>query len=108
MMLITAIVEPSRVNRVKHALGLFEVRGLTASRVFVPSRPGRVEVYRGERWEVTMVPSTRLEILASNVDTPDLVHVIVRAAAGGDGQVWVTRVDHLVRIRTGELGLSAL
>ncbi len=108
MMLITAVLEPSRVDPVKAALQLFDVRGLTASQVFVPGGPGRVEIYRGERWVVSMVPRTRLEILASNDDVADLVHVIVRAAGGGDGLVWTTRVDHLVRIRTGEWGLEAL
>ena len=108
MVLITAVLEPSRVDAVKAALRLFDVRGLTATRAFVPSRPGRVEIYRGERWVVSMVPRTRLEILAGNDDATDLVHVIVRAADGGDGLVWVTRVDHLVRIRTGEWGLAAL
>jgi nitrogen regulatory protein P-II 1 len=108
MMLITAVLEPSRVDTVKAALRLFDVQGLTASRVFVPSRPGRVEIYRGERWVVSMVPRIRLDILASNDDTADLVRVIVRAADGGEGLLWLTRVDHVVRIRTGEWGLPAL
>src|SRR5262249_4474410 len=108
MMLITAVVEPSRVEPIEAALRLFDVPGLTVSEVQVPSRPGRVEVYRGRRWVVTMAPRVRLEILAGDDDVDDLVRVIVRAAGGGDGYLWVTRVDYLVRIRTGETGPSGL
>jgi nitrogen regulatory protein PII len=109
MMLITAVVAPSRVGTVKRALGLFGVRGLSESRAFVEVRPGaRVEVYRSTRWVVSMAPRVRLEVLSPNADTPDLVHVIARAVTGSDLQLWVTRVDHLVRIRTGEVGLEAL
>jgi len=109
MMLITAIVVPSRVAELKRVLGLFGVRGLSLSRAFVETRPGvRVEVYRAVRWEVSMAPRTRLQILSANVDMPDLVRVISRAVNGSDLDLWVTRVDHLVRIRTGEAGLDAL
>ncbi|HKT00618.1 MAG TPA: P-II family nitrogen regulator [Rugosimonospora sp.] len=112
MMLITAVVPPSRVDTVTRALALFGVRGLTLSHTFAPARPGAaVEVYRGSRWSKTFVPWVRLDILAPNVDTPDLVRVISRAAGKAhvsDVLVWVTRIDHLVRIRTGEVGLDAL
>jgi nitrogen regulatory protein P-II 1 len=108
MMLITAVVEPSRVDQIEAALRLFEVRGLTMSEVQVSSRAGRVEVYRGRRWVATMVPRVRLEILAGDDDTNDLVRVILRAAGGGDGYLWVSRVDYLIPIRTGDTGLPGL
>jgi len=107
MMLISAVLEPSRVDIVKRALQLFDVRGLTLSRVLVPVQGGDVEVYRGERWQATMHPRVRLDLLASNADTPDLARIVARAAQR-DVRVWVTRVDDLVRIRTGEHGLEAL
>jgi nitrogen regulatory protein PII len=108
-MLITAVVVPSRVEAVQRALRLFGVQGLTVSRIFVPIRPGvHVEIYRGARWDAALQPRVRLEILASDADTPDLVHVIWRAVEVSDVEVRVTRVDHLVRIRTGEGGLDAL
>jgi nitrogen regulatory protein P-II 1 len=107
MMLISAVLEPSRVDIVKRALQLFDVRGLTLSRVLVPVRNGEVEVYRGERWRATMHPRVRLDLLASNADTPDLARIVARAAQR-DVRVWVTRVDDVVRIRTGEHGLDAL
>jgi nitrogen regulatory protein P-II 1 len=109
MMLITAIVVPSRVRVVRRALALFGVRGLTQTRLFVELGPrSRVEVYRGAREVVSRSPRIRLEVLSTNADTPDLVRVITRAVTGSDLQLWVVRVDHLVRIRTGEVGLDAL
>jgi nitrogen regulatory protein P-II 1 len=108
MMLITAIVAPSRVVPVRRALSLFGVRGLSTTRVFGPARGGKVEVYRGARWTASLTPRVRLDVLSPNEDTRDLVRVISRAATGSDLELWVTRVDHLVRIRTGEVGLDAL
>jgi nitrogen regulatory protein P-II 1 len=107
MMLISAVLEPSTVDAVKQALLLFDVRGLTLSQVLVPVRRPGVEVYRAGRWRATMRPRVRLDLLASNADTPDLARVVARAAQR-DVCVWVTRVDDLVRIRTGERGLDAL
>jgi nitrogen regulatory protein P-II 1 len=107
MMLISAVLEPSRVDIVKRALQLFDVRGLTLSRVLVPVRQSAVEVYRGDRWRATMRPRVRLDLLASNADAPDLARVVARAAQR-DVRVWVTQVDDVVRIRTGERGLDAL
>jgi nitrogen regulatory protein P-II 1 len=107
MMLISAVLEPSRVNIVKRALLLFDVRGLTLSRVLVPARQADAEVYRGDRWRATLRPRVRLDLLASNADTPDLARIVARAAQR-DVRVWVTRVDDVVRIRTGEHGLDAL
>jgi nitrogen regulatory protein P-II 1 len=107
MMLISAVLEPSRVDIVKRALQLFDVRGLTISRVLVPVQNAGVEIYRSDRWRATMQPRVRLDLLASNADTPDLARIVVRAAQR-DVRVWVTRVDDVVRIRTGEHGLDAL
>ncbi len=112
MMLITAVVPPSRMEAITKALGLFGVHGLTVSHTFAPTRPGSaVEVYRGSRVSRAFVPWVRLDVVAPNADTPDLVRVISRAVgvvAASDVLVWVTRIDYLVRIRTGEAGLEAL
>jgi nitrogen regulatory protein PII len=108
MMIITAVVVPSRLAAVRRALGVFGVYRLTQSTVFAEnSAVSRVEFYRGSRRVVPQVERIRLDLLAPNADTPDLARVITRAA-GPDIQLWVTRVDHLVRIRTGEVGLDAL
>jgi nitrogen regulatory protein P-II 1 len=107
MKLITATVEPSRVEAVRHALAIFDVRGMTRSHVFVPARrPNRVEVFRGARWVVSTEPRVRLDIVCADADAADVVRVIARVM--GDGSIWVQRVDFLVRIRTGEYGLAAL
>lgn len=108
MMLITAIVVPSRLAAVRRALGAFGVHRLTRSTVFVVTGAvPRVEFYRGSRRIVPEVERIRLDLLAANADTPDLARVITRAA-GSEVQLWVTQVDHLTRIRTGEVGLDAL
>jgi nitrogen regulatory protein P-II 1 len=107
MMLISAVLDPSKVDIVKNALRLFDVRGMTLSRVLVPAQRPQIERYRGGRWPVTMLPRIRLDLLSSNADAPDLARVVYRAAQR-DVRVWITQVDELVRIRTGERGLDAL
>src|SRR5690348_7008358 len=109
MMLITAIVVPSRVDAIRHTLALFGVRGLTRSPTFIENRPGAApEVYRSSHWYPPGIPRVRLEVLSPNADTRDMVRVIRRLTAGSDLDLWVIRVDHLVRIRTGEVGLDAV
>jgi nitrogen regulatory protein P-II 1 len=112
MMLITAVLPPSRVDVVTNALALFGVHGLTMSHTYAPARPGAVvEVYRGSRWTKAFVPWVRLDVLTPNADAADLVRVIARAAGRvdvSDVLVWVTRIDYVVRIRTGELGVEAI
>ena len=109
MMLITAIVAPSRVDPIRTTLALFGVRGLTRSPTFTENRPGTPpEVYRASHWYRPGIPRVRLEVLSPNDDTRDVVRVIRRLTTGSDLDLWVVRVDHLVRIRTGEVGLDAV
>jgi nitrogen regulatory protein P-II 1 len=98
MMLITAMVVSTRVEVIRRALRLFGVYGMTVSQAFA--------LDAGGRWDV-VEPRTRMDIVAGNADTPDLVRVIARTAAPDDS-VWVTRIDLVVRIRTGESGLAAI
>jgi nitrogen regulatory protein P-II 1 len=111
--LITALVRPSRVDTVKAALLLFGVRGFTVSTVYVPGFwDERVEVYRGQRWSAPLHPWLRFDVLAPDADTRDLVHVIASASTAPAHRIgaalWVTRVDLVVRVRTGEEGVAAL
>ena len=72
---------------------------------------GHTEVYRGAEYTVDLVPKTRLEVLVDDTDVDDVVDVIVKAAQTGkigDGKVWVSSVDVVVRVRTGEVGVDAL
>ncbi len=112
MKLITAIVKPFKLDEVKTALQAFGVNGITVTEASGYGRQrGHTEVYRGAEYTVDLVPKLRVEVLCEDEDVSDLVDVIVKAAVTGkigDGKVWVTPVDEVVRVRTGERGGSAL
>jgi nitrogen regulatory protein P-II 1 len=112
MKLITAIVKPFKLDEVKTALQAFGVHGITVTEASGYGRQrGHTEVYRGAEYTVDLVPKLRVEVLCEDHDAADIVDVIVKAAATGkigDGKVWVTPVDEVVRVRTGERGGSAL
>ncbi len=112
MKLVTAIVKPFKVDDVKAALKGMDVQGMTVSEVQGFGRQrGHTEVYRGAEYTVDFVPKVRVEVLADDADVSRVVDAIVSAARTdkiGDGKVWVTSVDNVVRIRTGEMGPDAL
>jgi len=112
MRLVTAVIKPFKLDDVKTALEAFGVHGLTVSEVSGYGRQkGHTEVYRGAEYTVDFVPKIRLDVVVSDADAPDVVDVIVKAAATGqigDGKVWTTPVDDMVRVRTGERGPDAL
>ena len=112
MKLITAIVKPFKLDEVKEALKDTGVAGMTVSEVQGFGRQrGHTEVYRGAEYTIDFVPKVRLEILADDVDVDRIVDAVVAAAKTdkiGDGKVWVTDVDRIVRIRTGEMGADAV
>jgi len=112
MKLVTAIVKPFKVDDVKASLETLDVRGMTVSEVQGFGRQrGHTEVYRGAEYKVDFVPKVRVEVLADDADAARVVDVIVTAARTekiGDGKVWVTDVDSVTRIRTGEMGTDAL
>lgn len=106
MKLITAVVKPHVWEDVRAALETLGVTGMTVSEVSGFGRQkGHTEVYRGAEYEVGLVPKIRVDIVADDLDADDLVRAIVRTARTGrigDGKVWVTPVDSVVRVRTGE------
>lgn len=112
MRLITAIVKPFKVDDVKTALESFGLQGMTVSEVQGYGRQrGHTEVYRGAEYRVDFVPKVRIEVLVDDADVADVVDVVVKSAQTGkigDGKVWVTPVDEVVRVRTGERGPEAL
>ena len=112
MKLITAIVKPFKLDEVKEALKDAGVQGMTVSEVQGFGRQrGHTEVYRGAEYTIDFVPKVRLEILADDVDVDRIVDAVVAAARTdkiGDGKVWITDVDRIVRIRTGEMGADAV
>lgn len=112
MKLVTAIVKPHKVEEVKDALQEIGVAGLTLSEVRGFGRQrGHTEVYRGAEYQIEFVPKARLEILVGEGQVDEVIDTIVKHARSGqvgDGKVWVTSTDRIVRIRTGEEGAEAL
>jgi nitrogen regulatory protein P-II 1 len=112
MRLVTAIIKPFKLDEVKSALETFGVHGLTVAEVNGYGRQkGHTEVYRGAEYTVDFVPKVRLDVVVADDDAADVVDVIVKSAATGqigDGKVWTTPVEDLVRVRTGERGPDAL
>jgi nitrogen regulatory protein P-II 1 len=112
MKLITAIIKPFKVDDVKDALKAAGIDGITSSEVRGFGRQGgHTETYRGSEYKIDFVPKAKLEILASDDNVDRIVDVITKAAQTGsigDGKIWVTSVDSIIRIRTGETGESAI
>jgi len=112
MKLVTAIVKPFVLEDVKGALEQIGVLGMTVSEVQGYGRQkGHTEVYRGAEYSVDFVPKVRVEVVADDTLADKVVDAIVESARTGkigDGKVWVTQVDEVVRVRTGEQGLDAL
>jgi nitrogen regulatory protein P-II 1 len=112
MKLVTAVIKPHTLDAVKTALQEAGVSGLTVSEAHGFGRQrGHTEVYRGAEYRIDVVPKTRVEVVVDDPDVERIVGVVVDAARTGrigDGKVWVTPVDDLVRVRTGEQGPEAL
>ena len=112
MRLVTAVVKPFKLDDVKQALETIGVQGMTVSEVQGFGRQrGHTEVYRGAEYSVSFVPKVRIEVLVDDADAASVVEAIVAAASTGsigDGKVWTTPVDEVVRVRTGERGAEAL
>jgi nitrogen regulatory protein P-II 1 len=112
MKLVTAIIKPFKLDDVRDALKALGVQGMTVSEVQGFGRQrGQTEVYRGAEYEVTFVPKVRIEVLVDDDEADRTVAALVDAARTekiGDGKVWVTAVDGVVRIRTGEKGSDAV
>jgi nitrogen regulatory protein P-II 1 len=110
--LVTAVVKPFKLEDVKAALSTLGLAGLTVSEVQGYGRQkGHTEVYRGAEYTVDFVPKVRIDVLVDGVDVDRVVDTLVEAARTGkigDGKVWVTSVDEVVRVRTGERGLDAI
>lgn len=112
MKLITAILKPFKLDDVKDALQAAGIHGMTVSEASGFGRQrGHTEVYRGAEYTVDLVPKVRLEVLVDDNEEASIVDVIVKAASTGsigDGKVWTTPVENVVRVRTGERGTDAI
>jgi nitrogen regulatory protein P-II 1 len=112
MKLITAIIKPFKLDEVKEALKAAGVVGMTITEVRGFGRQGgHTETYRGAEYQIDFVPKTKVELVVDDDQTDRVVDLLAEAARSGkigDGKVWVTPVETLVRIRTGESGSAAL
>ena len=112
MKLVVAVIKPFKLEEVKAALEGVGVQGLTVTdaRGFGRQR-GHTEVYRGAEYTVDLVPKVRVEVLVDDADAADVVEVVVKAAQTeriGDGKVWVSPVESVVRVRTGDRDEAAI
>ena len=112
MRLVTAVLKPFKLDDVKTALEAAGVQGMTVSEVQGFGRQrGHTEVYRGAEYTVSFVPKVRVEVVVDDADAARVLDTLVQAAGTGsigDGKVWTTPVDEVVRVRTGERGAEAL
>jgi nitrogen regulatory protein P-II 1 len=110
--LVVAVVKPFKLDDVKEALKSLGVHGMTLTEAQGFGRQrGHTEVYRGAEYEVDFVPKLRIEVAVDDEQAAEVVDAIVGAAATGkigDGKVWVTPIETVVRVRTGERGSDAL
>jgi nitrogen regulatory protein P-II 1 len=112
MRLVTALVKPFKLDDVKEALTELGLPGITVteSKGFGRQR-GHTEVYRGAEYTVEFVPKVRIEVLIDDDAARQVADTIVNAARTGqigDGKVWISPVDTIIRVRTGELDHDAL
>ena len=112
MKLVTAIVKPFVLEDVKGALEQLGILGMTVSEVQGYGRQkGHTEVYRGAEYSEDFLPKVRVEVVADDTLADKVVDAVVEAARTGkigDGKVWVTPVESVIRVRTGERGADAI
>jgi nitrogen regulatory protein P-II 1 len=112
MKLITAIVKPFKLDEVKDKLKTIGIAGITVTEVRGFGRQGgHTETYRGAEYQIDFVPKIAIRIVVDDSSVDEVIDAIVSTAATGkigDGKIWVTPVERLVRIRTGEEGTDAI
>ena len=112
MKLITAIVKPFKLDDVKDALKAAGVPGVTVSEVRGFGRQGgHSETYRGAEYKIDFVPKVRIEMVVDDALVESAITAIKAAASTGkigDGKIWITELERIIRIRTGEEGVDAI
>ena len=110
--LVTAIIKPFKLDEVKEALRGAGVIGLTVSEIQGFGRQGgKTEAFRGNEYKVEFVPKVMVQVLIDSADLDKVLELVASSARTGkigDGKIWSTPIDRLMRIRTGELGDDAL
>lgn len=109
---ISAVIRPAKLEAVKERLGREGIKGMTVTHVTgVGKQQGRTAQYRGTLYEVNLLPKVKLEMVVADSLVDDIVDIIVSEAKTGeigDGKIFISPVDDVVRIRTGERGERAL
>ena len=112
MKLITANIKPAKLDEVKQRLQAVGVAGMTVSEVSGFGRQkGHTEVYRGAEYKVDLIPKVKVELIAEDNEVKTIVEAITKAAntgSIGDGKIWVSQIDSVIRIRTGEKNGDAI
>ena len=112
MQLVTAIIKPHMLEEVKAGLQSVGVTGMTITEAKGFGRQGgHTETYRGAEYRVDFVPKIKIEIVVDSADLPKVTEAIMGAAQTGkigDGKIWVTAVESIMRIRTGDMGADAI
>ncbi|HRV69432.1 MAG TPA: P-II family nitrogen regulator [Marmoricola sp.] len=112
MKLVTAVIKPHKWEDVRSALEGFGLTGMTVSEVSGYGRQkGHTEVYRGAEYDIALVPKVKLEIVVDDMDVDAVADLIVKAAQTGrigDGKVWISPIDGVIRVRTGDRDESAI
>ena len=112
MKLVTAVIKPFKLDEVKDALKAAGIAGMTVGEVRGFGRQGgHTETYRGTEYKIDFVPKVMIEIVLDDARVDAIVDTIARSAATGkigDGKIWVTDVERVIRIRTGEEGVDAV
>ena len=112
MKIVTAIIKPFKLDDVKDALKAAGVAGITVSEVRGFGRQGgHTETYRGAEYKIDFVPKVSIDVVVADEIVDTVVDAIVGSAATGkigDGKIWVSDIERMVRIRTGEEGVDAI
>jgi len=112
MKLVTAIIKPFKLEEVRSALTDLGLQGMTVTEVKGYGRQkGHTEIYRGAEYAVSFLPKVKIEVVVPSGIVEKAVEAIVRAAKTGqigDGKIFVSAIDHAVRVRTGETDDSAI
>jgi len=112
MKLVTAVIKPHKWEDVRAALETIGITGMTVTEVSGYGRQkGHTEVYRGAEYDITLVPKIRVEILLEEADVDSVIETICNAAQTGkigDGKVWVSPIESVVRVRTGDRDQAAI
>jgi len=112
MKLIVAIIKPFKLDHVREALGRIGLQGMTVIEAKGYGRQkGHTEIYRGAEYTVNLLPKVRIELVVDDPQAERVIEAICHAAKTGqigDGKIFVSTIDHAVRIRTGQVDANAL